>query len=202
MRSRSPRLPRTWRSALVLATLGLGLGFSVGGCGSGKLGADDDDTSSTSTSVGETDTGTDTGDEPPLSNGPGGASTMTLGCAPDDGAALVLTIGLGSACDAGAPDPSLPFVRLTTYDEALLNDPIGATSTWTDWQLGQAQYAPDGSEGAVEAVSAGTLHIDSWDPLGEVGSTVTGWYTLTLDDASEIGAGFTATYCGGEPMCG
>ena len=50
--------------------------------------------------------------------------------------------------------------------------------------------------------TAGSLHIDSWDSLGLEGSTITGWYTLSFEVGDDIGGPFTATYCGGSPMCG
>lgn len=155
-------------------------------------------TSETSASATDTDTG-----GAPLDNGPGGPSVVDNSCAPDDGPAWEFTIGLTPGCDSAAPDPSDPFVRITVYDGALLGDPVGMTTMWTDWMPAQGQYAPEGQAGMVRNASAGSLHIESWDSVGEVGSQLSGWYTLTLDDdQSEIGGSFTATFCGGDVLCG
>ena len=74
---------------------------------------------------------------------------------------------------------------------------------WTEWNIAQGQYFPEGAEGMGRGASAGTIHIDSWEAVGEEGSTLSGWYVLILDDdQSEVGGTFTATYCGGDPLCG
>lgn len=140
---------------------------------------------------------------PPLDNGPSGPTVVENSCAPDDGSAWEFTIGLTSGCDSAAPDPSEPFVRITVYDLALLSDPVGTTTMWTDWQPAQGQYAPDGQQGMMLNASAGSIYIESWDNVGEEGSELSGWYTLTLDDdQSEIGGTFTGRYCGGDVLCG
>jgi hypothetical protein len=127
---------------------------------------------------------------------------VELGCAPNDGPAWEFTIALGSACDMAAPDPSAPFVVISAYDFEFLNNPVGMTIEWTDWERASGSHAPDGSNGMLVPSIGGALHIDSWDNPGEVGSTITGWYTMSFEAGEDIGAAFVATFCGGEPMCG
>ena len=142
----------------------------------------------------------------PLSNGPGGSLVMSASCAPDDGAAWQLVVGLGSACDMGAPDPSVPWVRITVYHPELFEAPVDTEASWTDWQHGQATFYPSGSGGPASNSSAGSLYLSRWDGIDTgnppEGGEVAGWYTLVLEDGTEIGAAFSGVWCGGEPMCG
>lgn len=145
------------------------------------------------------------GDGAPLSNGPGGSLLMSASCAPDDGEAWYLAIGLGSDCSIEEADPDLPYVLLTVYHPDLLANPVGTEVSWTDWTGGSAQFAPEGVRGAAYPASAGSLYLSEWegaDTGRPEGGAVAGWYVLGLDDGSELGASFTGTWCGGEPLCG
>lgn len=161
------------------------------------------ETSSTETGTETTgETTTDTGGGPPLENGPSGPSVMNNNCAPDDGLAWEFTISLTSACDAAQPDPDQPFVRISVYDSELLANPVGTTIEWTDWQMASGLYAPAGQNGMSEQAVAGSFHIETWDGAPEVGTTITGWYTMSFESSEDIGGSFEATFCGGEIMCG
>ncbi len=142
----------------------------------------------------------------PLSNGPGDSVVLSASCAPNDGPAWSLLIGLGAACDAGAPDPSAPFVHINIYDGPFMASPLAGELSWTDSSSGSLTYAPDGSNGALQYIDNAALHITSWESWSgeptEVGAEVTGWYTTVLDDGTEIGAAFSGPWCGGSPMCG
>ena len=196
---------------LVLTALGaLPLCFALFACttdpveeaGGESEASSETDSASSDTDTASSETETDTAG-PPLDNGPSGPTVVVNSCAPDDGSAWEFTIGPTSGCDSAMPDPAEPFVRITVYDLALLSDPVGTTTVWTDWQPAQGQYAPEGAEGMLRNASAGSIHIESWDMVGEEGSEISGWYTLTLDDdQGEIGGSFTGRYCGGDVLCG
>lgn len=140
-----------------------------------------------------------------LDNGPGGSLVMANSCAPDDGPALSLVIGIGSGCDMGAPDPTTPFVQITVYDGSFLSAPVGTTLRFEDWTAGQARYAPEGSAGPSLNIPTGTLHLDAWDGADgdrPEGGAVSGWYELEPEGSATVGNTFTGVFCGGEPMCG
>ncbi len=200
------RLRTAFVSALCLAVCGCQVGDTEEGAGETEAGTDtatEASASGTDSSGSETSEGATSDSEgPPLDNGPSGDATVDNSCAPDDGLAWAFRIGLTAACDAAQPDPSEPYVTINIYDSALFETPVGTTSEWTDWMLASGSYAPEGSEGEIQSASAGSLHIESWEGQGEVGSTLSGWYTLTLGDDTQIGGSFTATFCGGDPMCG
>ena len=142
----------------------------------------------------------------PLRNGPGGSLVMSASCAPDDGRAWQLIIGLGSACELGAPDPTKPFVRMSVYHPELLDQPVGTEAAWSDGEHGQGAFYPSGSGGQAGTAPDGSLYLSQWDGADsgtpEEGGTAAGWYTLTLEDGTELGAAFEGVWCGGDPMCG
>lgn len=142
----------------------------------------------------------------PLTNGPGGSLVMSASCAPDDGSAWQLIVGKGSECDATTPDASAPFARISVYHGELFADPVGTEVSWSNWEQGQGTFYPAGTAGPAGTAPDGSLYLSQWDGADsgtpEEGGTVAGWYTLTLDDGTELGAAFEGVWCGGEPMCG
>lgn len=157
------------------------------------------------TNGGDGTDGGDGGSGTTLDNGPGGSLVMANSCAPDDGPALSLVIGLGSGCDMGAPDPTTPFVQITVYDGTFLSAPVGTTLAFEDWTAGAGRYAPEGSSGPILDIPTGTLHLDDWEGAEGArpeGGAVSGWYELDPEGSATIGNTFTGVFCGGEPLCG
>lgn len=160
--------------------------------------------------VGSAGSGGDTGGsgggtEAPLDNGPGGSLLMAAACGPDDGQAFSLVMGLGSGCDQSEADPARPYVRLDMYHPDLLADPVGTEVTWADASGGFATFAPEGRSGPTYTTGAGALLLTEWEGVDAgrpEGGRVAGWYVLRLDDGSEVGAPFSGSWCGGEPLCG
>lgn len=145
------------------------------------------------------------GSEAPLSNGPGGSLLMIADCAPDDGPAWTLRVGLGSGCDSAAPDPNAPYARITVHHPDLFADPVGNEVEWSAWEEGSGSFSPYGSAGPASSATGGRLFLSTWEGAADdrpEGGAVAGWYTLTLEDGTEIGAAFEGAWCGGDPMCG
>ena len=193
------------RPSAATTSLSLLLALAAPGCGD-KDSSTDTSSSSDGGGVGSDGAdGGDGGDGTELDNGPGGSLVMVNSCAPNDGPALSLVIGLGSGCDMGAPDPTAPYVRINVFDGDFISDPLGAPATWTDNAGGNIWFAPEGSSGVSFNPSAGTVHLDSWEGADEgrpEGSAVEGWYEVVLDDGTTIGNHFSGAWCGGETMCG
>ena len=184
-----------------MRTLPFGLWLGLAACAGKQESMPDTTTATTETTGGGSGT-----EEAPLTNGPGGSAVISAACAPNDGPAWSLRIGLGSACDAGAPDPNTPYVHINVYDGALMASAVDSTWTGSDGQYGTLTYAPNGANGATQTTNNVTLYIGSWQDWSasapEVGGEVSGWYTATLEDGTEIGAAFSGPWCGGSPMCG
>lgn len=157
-------------------------------------------------SAGEGTTGTDTASAAaPLDNGPGGGLVMVRACAPNDAPAYSLLIGLGDRCDMEPPDPGAPYVQLVPWAADFMASPVDNQLVWSAGDEVSATFAPEGRNAPSYTVGAGTLYLSEWEGAGSdpaVGGAVSGWYTLTLDDGSEVGAAFSGEWCGGDPICG
>lgn len=152
------------------------------------------------------DSGSAGGLEAPLDNGPSSGLILTPACAPDDGPAWSLRVGLGSQCDGEGPGPTTPFVGILAHHPGLLSDPVGTLVEWEAGTEGSARFYPYGSSGPSSTARSGQLYLSGWEgadaPDPPAGGEVRGWYTLVLEDETEIGAAFEGTFCGGDPECG
>ena len=139
--------------------------------------------------------------EAPLDNGPGGSLVMSASCSPLDDSAWQLIVGLGSACDMTPSDSSVPFARISVYHADLFAEPVDNEVSWTNWEQGQGSFSPAGSAGPSGVAPDGSLYLSQWDGADSgappEGGTVAGWYTMTLEDGTEIGAAFDGVWCGG-----
>ena len=142
----------------------------------------------------------------PLDNGPSSGLILTSACAPNDGPAWSLRVGLGSQCDGEGPGPTTPFVGIVVYHPGFLSDPVGTLVDWQAGTEGSARFYPYGSSGPSSTARSGQLYLSGWEgadaPDPPAGGQVRGWYTLVLEDETEIGAAFEGTFCGGDPECG
>ena len=157
-------------------------------------------------SAGQGTTATDTASgAAPLDNGPVGGQVMVRACAPNDAPAYSLLIGLGDRCDMEPPDPGAPYVQLVRWAAEFMASPVDNQLVWNDGDEVSATFAPEGRNAPSYTARAGTLYLTEWDGVGSdppVGGAVSGWYTLILDDGSEVGAAFSGEWCGGDPVCG
>jgi hypothetical protein len=115
-------------------------------------------------------------------------------------------VGLGSRCDGDGPGPTTPFVGILAHHPDLIRDPVDTLVGWQSGAEGSARFFPYGSSGPSSTARSGQLYLSAWegasDPAPPVGGEVRGWYTLVLEDETEIGAAFVGTFCGGDPACG
>jgi hypothetical protein len=137
------------------------------------------------------------------SGGAGGSAAMPVpgesravrDCAPDDGPARTITIGLAArTCDA---QPAGSVFRMTFYTH--VDSPAGNT-----WNLasngGEAQgiYQPDGDPSNIIVVKTGSLSITTWDMMNAKGS-----YDVVLNDGTHLAGSFDAIAClTDQPLCG
>ncbi|MEM6994006.1 MAG: hypothetical protein AAF721_26070 [Myxococcota bacterium] len=141
----------------------------------------------------------DEDDYPQAAAGPEGASQIVNGCAPNDGPAKDLAIGLSDGMCGGTQD-DLPLVRLTIYDL----DP-GETGTYSLGNGGASEghgiYTD--AQGANFSVYSGSVAFT------EYAGFAAGSYEIWVGD---IGGGGETMYvagdfdlaedCGGDPGCG
>ncbi len=142
------------------------------------------------------DTG-DSGEQLVLSNdGPDGEAITENSCAPNDGWALDVIIGMDeSVCTEERPDDF--WVRLTVFPDDFESGqeiPLGITAETKGFGFfhhgGQIENAVDGS--------AKLIFDGDW---GE-GSVYTGSYWVELESGLIIEGSFDGLHCGGQPMCG
>lgn len=124
-----------------------------------------------------------------------GQSSATRDCAPNDGPAITITIGLAArTCDA---KPAGSVFRMTFYTH--VDSPAG--NTWNlDPNGGEAQgiYQPAGDPSNLVVVKTGSLSITTWDMVDAKGS-----YDVTLNDGTHLAGSFDAIAClTNQPMCG
>lgn len=137
----------------------------------------------------DTSGSSDTGEEP----GPGGPSRVERSCAPDDGAATLLVVGMDEATCEGSFD-GVPHVRITLWEG-------------TDWPLLPGTYPFDEGSGsawylgdrgiAEEYARSGSVTI-----VTATGGTVSGSYRVELDGGEVVAGAFEAMACETVPECG
>ncbi len=143
-----------------------------------------DDTGSEDTSVPE-----DTGVLP----GPAGPSRIQSDCAPDDGPAVRLIVGLEEAtCDASFD--GVPHVRITLWEGAVF--PLAPGTYPFEAGSGTAWYAPSGG-GVEQYGTAGEVVVTASE-----GGVVTGTYRIELDSGDVVGGAFSADACESGVLCG
>jgi len=124
-----------------------------------------------------------------------GEASATPSCAPDDGPAYTIDLGLPErSC---VSKPAGPFLRLTFYTHVA--SPAG--NTW-DMAIpaGEAQgiYQPDGDPSNIIVVKSGALSVTAWDTASAKGS-----YDVILNDGTHLAGSFDAIVCPGDPpLCG
>ncbi len=139
--------------------------------------------------VDDTSETTDTGGVP----GPAGPSRIEASCAPDDGHATLLVVGMEEAtCDS--PFDGVPHVRITLWEG-------------TEWPVVPGTYAFDEGSGtawylgergiAEEHARSGSVTIDT-----ATGGTVRGTYSVELDGGETVAGAFEAMACETSTMCG
>jgi hypothetical protein len=125
-----------------------------------------------------------------------GESNVVRDCAPNDGPAYTVTVGLAAGtCNAM---PAGPVLRIRMWTK--LDMPAGNT-----WDLaenspdGFAVYSPGGDPSNLIYSSKGTLAIKTWDEM----TKVTGSYDIELTDGTHLVGDFNAAACLNDmPMCG
>ncbi len=114
-------------------------------------------------------------------------------CAPDDGPAFVITVGLdANACDAESDGG--PIIRFLISAEP----PMPGMSQV--YELSQpdsnASYSPVGDLTDAEFVSDGIVRIFEW------GDTIVGEYEIGLADTTVLVGSFSTPYCNSDIICG
>lgn len=128
---------------------------------------------------------------PSPDEGPGGDAVVRDTCAPNDGPAFELQVGLdGTSCDATA-QPDQPFVSIR-IDAA---GPAPGTFHFGELAGGQGDY--DAGDGNVLTNGNGWIVIDAFD-----GETVSGSYHLVVPEVAYLSGTFEAPYCEGGGPCG
>jgi hypothetical protein len=151
-----------------------------------QTGSTDDESSSPSTDSGEDSTGP--ASETSTGEGPADLATVEDACAPDDGAAVELRVGLLAAeCGADFVGDAL---RIFLYTGA----PLSPGEYMLGDELGGAFF--DDGQGMVFA-SEGAVVIEQWDE-----AAITGTYALTFDDQTVRAGAFVGPRCLTMPMCG
>lgn len=158
----------------------------------------------TSPTAGSTDgtatgdnTGTATGDDTGVDTGSttgGGLGEPTLivnTCAPNDGPAVELRIGVADlTCDSDFPEDA-PIFRIVLYKPG----PLALGLHPIDGDQGFA-YFDDGG-GAVVNGFTGAVNVEE-----ETASGARGTYDVALDDGTALAGSFDAIYCKVDTMCG
>lgn len=137
------------------------------------------------------------------SGGAGGSAAMPVpgeskaarDCAPNDGPAITLTMGLAArSCDAQSAGSTF---RITFYTH--VDNPAG--NTWTfgsNVAEAHGAYQPDGDPSNILYIKSGSLSISTWDMMNVKGS-----YDVTLNEGTHLAGSFDATAClEGQPLCG
>lgn len=124
-----------------------------------------------------------------------GAAAVSPSCAPDDGAAFTIEIGLTDRSCAAAPSGSV--LRLSFWTNTSM--PAGHT-----WNLapnvgeGQGTYTPIADPTSFVSMDSGTLVVDTWAADSAAGS-----YDVMLKDGTHLSGTFDAIPCLMTPaMCG
>lgn len=187
-------------SLLVAATLAASCGSETGGgqqssttAGSGGSGSSA--SSMTTSGGGDMAGGGGSGGSGTVMNVPGTAAAIN-DCAPNDGKAYTIKIGLPEKTCASMPSGA--FLRLSFYTH--VDAPAG--NSWdfaASPQEAQGIYQPDsGDPSNIVVVSKGNLWINAWDLTG-----VKGLFDVTLIDGTHLVGNIDAIACLQEPaQCG
>lgn len=124
-----------------------------------------------------------------------GESRTIRSCAPDDGPALSVEIGLASkTCGSPAGGPLLRIIFYTHID-----NPAGNVFDLAP-SAGEAQaiYNPGGDPSNIIGSASGALSVDTWDMAAAKGS-----YDVVMNDGTHLAGTFDAIAClMDQPMCG
>lgn len=125
-----------------------------------------------------------------------GESNVVRSCAPNDGPAYTVVIGLSAPTCGAMPAGEVLRVSIWTKLDML------AGNTWDvaqNSQDGFAAYYPGVDPSDLVFSSQGTLEIKTWDEM----TSITGSYDIVLKDGTHLAGDFDATPCLVEmPMCG
>lgn len=136
------------------------------------------------------------GVDPPMPEVFDGEGTVSFACAPDDGPAVRLEVGLVEAgCDAAPADTQR--VVMTVYGPSFPL-PVGEAASFTDVDGGFGSWYSGPEDTVGQAIDAGTFTILE---DGE-GGLRTGGYTFTRADGAEFEGGFTVVDCNDGTICG
>ncbi|MDP2309287.1 MAG: hypothetical protein Q8P18_24910 [Pseudomonadota bacterium] len=140
-----------------------------------------------------TDDDTSAGEDTGVLPGPDGPSRVQSDCAPDDGPAVRLIVGLDEATCDSAFD-GVPHVRINLWVGAEL--PLEPGTYPFESGSGSAWYSPSGA-GVEQYGTSGEVVVTS-----STGGVVTGTYRVELDSGAIVGGAFTADVCPDPAMCG
>jgi hypothetical protein len=125
--------------------------------------------------------------------GPSGTAWATPACAPDDGGAWAIVVGVTEDACQGVSETGTPFARLQVWSAAPLAGDV--------YDIGEGEGSgslyTDGSGAAADDASAGVIVIEYADE-----AAMSGQYALVFADASGVQGGFSATVCDGTAVCG
>jgi hypothetical protein len=118
--------------------------------------------------------------------GPSGAGRQTRSCAPDDGSAVEVIIGLdGEGCEAS--HTGVPHVRITM---------------WTAWPLPAGTHTFDASNSSAWVSADGTMEAAVTGGELVLAADGTGSYTLDVQGGETYEGTFTLESCESDVMCG
>ena len=144
-------------------------------------------TTAVETTTGDTTLDTTTGPTPDFSPD----AALYNDCAPNDGPAFRIEIGLTSAtCDA--PWPTEDKFRIVLHHMA----PVAPGEYFLVFP-NEGDAFLDNGDGSPQFATEGSVVIDSWQD-----DQVTGSYDLILDGITHLTGSFAGPYCGGPFLCG
>ena len=148
--------------------------------------------SSTTFDTAESGAGGETGSEA-YPAGPSGTAWASPACAPDDGAAWSIVVGVSEDACEGVAATSTPFARLQIWSSA----PVAGDVYDLAADEGSGALYAEGSDAGPEDATAGVIVMEYADE-----TSMQGQYALVFSDASGVEGNFSATVCGGTAVCG
>lgn len=137
--------------------------------------------------------GTDASSEIGVIPGPSGPSRIESDCAPDDGPAVRLVVGLEEGTCESAFD-SVPHMRIHLWEDADFPIELGTYAFGSG--SGSAWYASSPA-GVEQYGTSGEVVVDSSSD-----GVVAGNYRVVLDSGVIVGGPFSAEACGDSATCG
>jgi hypothetical protein len=128
-------------------------------------------------------------------DGPSGTATVTPDCAPDDGSALLISVGVSSTC--GADAPTTPWVRFALWS-GLPNADGDSVTLDASLANGNIWYYDQGGDTDWRVLAGASITFDEYDEAG----AINGSYEMTLEDTTTLTGTFDATFCDADPQCG